>query len=147
MGCRELVRGREGRDGKPRKAKRPKPVPVREPDAHPFADLMRRVTALATELTRAVNVPDDFGLRLQIVLRVCGLLDYPGDDPNGPPRFLPLAGVHALLDLAGGSGKLPSEQNIRLVYDKANGTWVPPLTARRRAVKKAKHDAREGRGE
>jgi hypothetical protein len=135
-----------GKDEKVRKAKRTKPKPARDPDQHPFADLMGRTTALAADLTRAVNADDDYGLKLRIAMTVCGLLDYPGDDPNGAPRFLPLLGFHALLDLAGQPGKLPSEQNIRLIYDKANGTWIPPLTARRRAVKKAKRDAREGRG-
>lgn len=137
---------RTGDDGKTRTAK---PARASKPPAtatadepattqagepvNPFADLMSRVTALATDLTRAVNRGDEYGEKLQTVMRDCGLMDYP---PGKNPRVLPLAGVHALLELAGQRGALPHRKNVALVYDRANGSWVPPLTKRRRARKK-----------
>lgn len=136
----------KGRNGRAQKAKRSKPVPACEPDQRPFADLMSRTTALATDLTRAVNRGDDFGLKLRLVMSVCGLLEFPADEPNGPARFLPLLGFRALLDLAGQTGTLPSERNIRLIYAKANGTWIPPLVAKRRA-ERARRVTREDRRE
>lgn len=121
-----------GRDGKTRTAK-----PTKPRKAKPFGVLMGRVTALTTDLTRAINSEDDYGLKLEILMRVCGLVDYPNDNGSGKiPRVLPLARIHALLELAGKPGPTPTEKEIRLIYNKANGSWIPPLTEQRRARKR-----------
>jgi ParB-like chromosome segregation protein Spo0J len=105
--------------------------------SHPFESLMSAVTSLTTNLTRAVNAGDEHGERLKHVLTTCALLDYPAE-MGGNPRFLPLAGVRALLDLAGSTGKLPKDETIKVAYAKANGTWVPPLVMLRRDAKAKK---------
>jgi hypothetical protein len=113
-----------------------------ESPPHPNAELMHRVTSLTTDLTRAINRADDAGRKLLRATTLCGLVDYQqgsiecGIETQRTPRFLPLLGIHALLELAGRPGPLPSDMRIRLIYARANGTWIPPLTAMRRAEKK-----------
>ncbi|MBP3954898.1 hypothetical protein J8F10_06325 [Gemmata sp. G18] len=151
-----------GRDGKLRTAKhsktcapksgaksgaildqRPKPLvePI-EPPPHPFAAEKSAVTNTARLLTQALGRGDDFGRKLQAILTACGLVDHkPGKFENGEVHepsasFLPLRGIHALIDLAGQPGPVPSEKVIRNVWDKASGVFVPPLTALRRRRKK-----------
>lgn len=106
------------------------------PPVDPLDELAALTTQLATKFTNVVR----FGKgevtqgadRLRDYLTWCGLLDYPTVGAN--PKFIPLAGVKALVDLAGSKGPKAPQDVVMEMYQKACGAvpWVPPAVKYRR---------------
>jgi len=59
-------------------------------------------------------------------------------------RFLPLAGLRALIKLAAAPGPPRSDVEVERIFEEASGGFVPPLTRRRRRDKEARRQARGG---
>jgi len=144
------TRGRDGktRTAKPKRTRRTTAAPGTAPveqtapaePSHPGAELMAAVTGTTHKITRATSGEDEFGRKLMQILSVCGVDHTPGKIEDGEVHeataaFLPLRGVRAIIELAGCPGPRPSEKCILHVWARANGTFVPPLNARRRARK------------
>lgn len=100
--------------------------------AHPYADLMADVVALARKVTQAVREDTPEGRRLHDYLAVCGLLTH--DEDGKHPTLICLRGVYCVLRLAGETKAL-TERSLLHRYSAASGGWVPPLHARRRKAK------------
>lgn len=113
--------------------------PVDAGQCSPFADLAGRTTALATAFTRRLKGDDPDTAKLRDYLSACGLIDHhtaakvEGEEYiEARCKFLPLAGVSAVLDLAALPGPAKPAKEVKAVYDKASGGFVPPIVARRR---------------
>lgn len=105
----------------------------------PFARLASRTTSLATLFTRRLKGDDPDTAKLRAYLSACALVDHhtqaavEGDEfVEARCRFLPLAGVSAVLDLAALPGPAKTDREVKAVYDSASGGFVPPVVARRR---------------
>lgn len=113
------------------------PTSPPKPPPDPFGDLQGLTTKLATQYTKRINEHGPEAERLRKYLSWCGLIDHP---PNGStPKFLPLAGVKKIVELASRSESF-SQEVVRQEYEKACGAvpWVPPATQYRRARKARK---------
>ncbi len=119
----------------------PEPTPTESPAVLPFVPagdppdpphkytlLRNKVIALTKEMNEAIGADD----RLRQALAAAALLDH---GPDGV-KFLPLVGVPILLTAAAQGGKL-NEKSLKLDYQKACGTWLPPFVVMQRQ-KKAK---------
>lgn len=103
------------------------PAPV-----DPFEELKARTTQLAAAFTRFLTAEGEVAARLCEYLGWCGLLDY---GPKGDaPKFIPLAGVRMLVELAGAKGPRKGREAVLDAYKTACGAvpFVPPATKYRR---------------
>ncbi|HJZ55891.1 MAG TPA: hypothetical protein VKE74_13060 [Gemmataceae bacterium] len=106
------------------------PPKLPDPPPHPFVELLSAIHSLSRAMTTAVRGEDEASRRLHDYLAAAGLLDHP--PPENKPQFLPLRGVRGLVELAGDTGPKKSDREVRAVYDRASGGFLPPLIARRR---------------
>jgi hypothetical protein len=118
------------------------PIRIEEPE-HVYDELMRGTTALIAKYTRYAGGDDDAAAWLRQCLTWCGLMEYTparfADGVHHPAkvRFLPLAGVRAVVEAAGLPGRRKTEQEIKHVYQVASGGFLPPVVLRRRKQRAA----------
>lgn len=107
-----------------------------EPVVDPFEELKALVTNLAGKMTAFMTAEGEVAARLCEYFTWCGLLDY----HKGTPKFIPLAGVRMLVDLAGSKGPRQKQAEVFEAYQKACGAvaWVPPATKFRREQQRKK---------
>lgn len=120
--------------------------PPAEPP-HPFAEIMALVTRLSGMVTTAMKGDGEEAKRLHDYFSWAGLVDHGSGEVIDPSQvegdgregstlsFNALRGTRILIALAGQPGRKLSEREIKAIYDKASGGWLPPIALRRRGMK------------
>lgn len=110
-------------------AKGPPPV------VDPFEELKSLTTKLAGLFTRFLTAEGEVAARMCEYFGWCGLLDF--GPKGGVPKFIPLAGVRALIEMAGSKGAKLKQADVLEAYKQACGAvpFVPPATKYRREQK------------
>jgi hypothetical protein len=142
----DCPRCKETREAKPGRSK----TPPKWTEPSELQDLKASTTGLARKFTEVISGEGEVNKRLLRYSSAAGLVDHTpatieGDEVReGKVRFLPLAGVRALLELAEAPGPVRSDAEVRRIYDEASGGWIPPLTRRRRRDNEARRQAKGG---
>lgn len=134
---------------KRRKSGKPKPVPknlfetVKPPkggatvappvEIDPFEELKALVTKLAGKFTAFLTADGEVSARFAEYAAWCGLIDH-GNRAGMAAKFIPLAGVRAVIEMAGSKGAKLKQADVIEAYKQACGAvlWVPPATQFRR---------------
>lgn len=102
-----------------------------EPPKSLGEQIEEKVTQLASLFTRYLATPEggeveEYWDRLRTYMTWCGLLWFEKKDAE--PTFLPLAGVRAVMSLAGLPGPVMRQTEVVAAYEKAAGVFIPPKT-------------------
>lgn len=108
------------------------PAPV-----HPFAEIMRMVSALSGAVTQAATGESEESRRLKDYLTACGVMDYTpdkiehGEYHEAKESFALLRGLRKVIEVAGEGGPRKSDLSIRDLYEKHGGKLAPVNEGRR----------------
>lgn len=111
------------------KAKKDEPPP----EVDPIEELKLLTTKLSGLFTRFLTADGEVSARFAEYATWCGLVDH-GARAGMAPKFIPLAGVRAVIEMAGAKGGKLKQADVLEAYKQACGAvpWVPPATKYRR---------------
>ena len=122
-----------------------KAIAAEEP-VDPWDELKGLVTKLAGRMTHFLTAEGEVAYRFCEYLGWCGLLEYP-QGSKAAPKFIPLAGVRAIMEAAASKGPKLKQPEVQEMYQKACGAvpWTPPKTAYHRKMRGEDANANPGR--